>query len=52
MKSYQGTRSIHLAGQAWEIRAKLRQWNKQWGPDLKIQELLLRTNSGNAKDKQ
>lgn len=49
MKSYQGTRSIHLVGQAWEIRAKLKQWNKQWGPDLKMQELLLRNSGGKCE---
>ncbi|WP_106768061.1 Z-ring formation inhibitor MciZ [Paenibacillus faecalis] len=45
MKSYQGTKSIHMVGQAWQIRTMLKQWQKQWGPEVTITELLLQNKT-------
>lgn len=45
MKSYQGTRSIHMVGQAWQIKVMLKQWQKQWGPEVTIAELLIKSNA-------
>ncbi|MGM1046023.1 MAG: Z-ring formation inhibitor MciZ [Bacillota bacterium] len=44
MKSYQGTKSIHMVGQAWQIKTMLKQWQKQWGPEVTIAELLIQSN--------
>ncbi|WP_082423199.1 Z-ring formation inhibitor MciZ [Paenibacillus dakarensis] len=40
MKSYQGIKSIHMTGQVWQIRSLLKQWQKQWGPEATIAEIL------------
>ncbi|WP_082112460.1 Z-ring formation inhibitor MciZ [Paenibacillus sp. DMB20] len=45
MKSYQGSKSVHLVGQAWQIRALLKQWQRQWGPEVTISELLRKNDA-------
>ena len=49
MKSYRGSKSIHMAGQAWQIRAVLKQWLKQWGPQATVRDMLHHINSVNTK---
>ncbi|MEC0089840.1 Z-ring formation inhibitor MciZ [Paenibacillus macquariensis] len=40
MKSYRSTDSFHMVGQAWQIKIMLQQWQKQWGPNITVEELL------------
>lgn len=40
MKSYRASNSIHIVGQAWQIKIMLKQWQKQWGPEVTIAEIL------------
>jgi hypothetical protein len=45
MKSYQSSNSLHIVGQAWQIRIMLKQWQKQWGPHMTVKEILLKINT-------
>ncbi|WP_082341543.1 Z-ring formation inhibitor MciZ [Paenibacillus solani] len=45
MKSYKGEHSIHMVGQAWQIRIMLKQWQQQWGPGTMIKDILTKNRS-------
>ncbi|AVV59289.1 hypothetical protein PVOR_13179 [Paenibacillus vortex V453] len=40
MKSYKGDHSIHLVGQAWQIRIMLKQWQQQWGSETRVMDII------------
>lgn len=40
MKSYLGKHSIHMVGQAWQIRIMLKQWQKEWGTNATVLEVI------------
>ncbi|MEK3730841.1 MULTISPECIES: Z-ring formation inhibitor MciZ [Paenibacillus] len=41
MKSYKGTNSFHMVGQAWQIRIMLKQWQKEWGKDATVLDVIM-----------
>ncbi|MGG3282490.1 Z-ring formation inhibitor MciZ [Paenibacillus solani] len=45
MKSYKGENSIHMVGQAWQIRIMLKQWQQQWGPGTMVKDILTKNGS-------
>ncbi|MFK4169069.1 Z-ring formation inhibitor MciZ [Paenibacillus lautus] len=44
MKSYKGDHSIHLVGQAWQIRIMLKQWQQQWGSETMIVDIISKSS--------
>lgn len=45
MKSYKGDHSIHLVGQAWQIRIMLKQWQQQWGSETMIMDIISKSSN-------
>ncbi|HEY2495336.1 MAG TPA: Z-ring formation inhibitor MciZ [Paenibacillus sp.] len=45
MKSYRSADSFRMVGQAWQISIMLKQWQKQYGPDVTIKQLLQGTKN-------
>lgn len=45
MKSYKRENSIHMVGQAWQIRIMLKQWQQQWGPETTVKDILTKNRS-------
>ncbi|NMO96907.1 Z-ring formation inhibitor MciZ [Paenibacillus lemnae] len=44
MKCYRNENSIRWVGQAWQIKAMLKQWQKEWGPEVLVLDILQKQN--------
>lgn len=51
MKSYKGEHSIHLVGQAWQIRIMLKQWQQQWGSETMIMDIISKSSINKCENR-
>ncbi|CAH1217716.1 MULTISPECIES: Z-ring formation inhibitor MciZ [Paenibacillus] len=40
MNSYYTKQSVHLVGQARQVKLILKQWLNEWGPDARVADLI------------